>query len=89
MQKLSPAQMKVLKLMAEGWELGLSSGLNFYAWLQKNGLGCGGPTERVHAGTFNGLCRRGLVRQVRYGFLSSLYGLTDDGKKIARPDDTE
>ncbi len=36
---------RVQELMAEGYSLGLTSGLNAYAWLQKGGLGRGVSTK--------------------------------------------
>jgi hypothetical protein len=62
MMQLSKAQSRVLQLLQEGWELGVSSGIVGNAWLQKNGLGRGGETEFVNYNTFHSLYKRGLIK---------------------------
>lgn len=81
MIKPTKAQMKVLILMKDGWELGLSLSITSYIWLQKDGLGRGGKTEKVHANTFNGLCLRGFIKEKERGFPRSRWVLTNSGNE--------
>lgn len=58
---------KILKLMSEGWELGLSFGVRSYrgrAWLQKGGIGYGGETIDIHGATFKKLDASGKIKTV-------------------------
>lgn len=75
MKKLSPAQQRVLALMAEGWELGVSCGLESFAWLQQGGIGKGGPSENVRLNTVHALLDRKLIRAKRREFPSQRYEL--------------
>lgn len=56
--KLSPAQLRVVNRMREGWELGR---LHESIWLQKGGCGYGGPSERVNRNTFDALYNAGVI----------------------------
>ena len=82
MSKPTKAQMKVLTLMVNGWELGVETSINGSVWIQKNGLGRGGKTEKVHINTFNGLYTRRLIKEKKYGFPHSVWELTDIGRKL-------
>lgn len=84
MSKPTKKQMEILSLMDAGWEMGVSSGLQFSAWLQINGVGRGGKVVRLHANTFSGLSHRGLIKQKKYGFPTSIWELTEAGKKAAK-----
>lgn len=77
MAKISSKQTEVLRLMAAGWSLGVHAGV----WLQRDGIGRGGPTLKVRKDVFGALCRRGLVTKIRQGFPSSEYGLSAAGRK--------
>ena len=78
--KLSKTQKNVIQLMQDGWELGRDNYRN-RAWLQKNGLGCGGDTVDVNMNTFNSLYDKNLFT-VKYNFPTSLCVLTKLGKTI-------
>lgn len=93
MAKLSKNQIKVLKLMQEGWELGsdLSQvgfvGLVERAWLQKNGIGHGAPCEDTKIVTVNSLVRRELIERISNPYRMirpTLYRLTEKGKEILK-----
>lgn len=60
--KLTKPQQRVVDRMREGWPLGRSSGR---WWLQRDGVGCGGPTEEVNANTAHALYVRGVIRKSR------------------------
>jgi len=59
---LSKNQQRVVDLMGDGWALGLSCGRETCAWLQQDGLGRGGATEKVTLATFNGLWKEGAIK---------------------------
>lgn len=84
--KISKPQMKVLRLMADGWELGVSSGITSRRWLQKNGLGRGGPVEDVRQDVFFALYKKGLLKKTKHSFPSSTWGLTDDAMELLLQD---
>ena len=78
MTKLTKLQQHVVGRMNEGWALGLSTGIAPNAWLQQNGLGRGGATEKVNIATFSGLHRRGVIRNKNTSqFPSVAYVLTE------------
>ena len=82
MKKLSPAQQRVLDLMAEGWELGLSHGPYPRTWLQKGGVGRGGLTEGVGSSTYIALYTKGLIRTGERTYPTQKYEL------VKCPDET-
>lgn len=77
--KLSKTQIKVLSLMRDGWEMGASDGLYFTIWLQKNGVGRGGPTEKVNGRTFISLEERKLIKTSKNGYPTKKYVIADAG----------
>ena len=83
--KLTPARLAVLLKMAEGWELGRSTSslaLNgCREWLQKDGVGRGGKTEKVRAGTALVLESAQLIKRVRETFPSQAYQITEYGRQ--------
>ena len=84
--KLTPARLAVLLKMAEGWELGRSTSLAMNVnreWLQKDGIGRGGETEKVRAGTARALESAQLIKRVRASFPSQAYVITDYGRQWA------
>lgn len=50
----------VLAKLADGWELGVSTGFNFHAWMQQR-LCCGGDRANVRMSTLHAMIDRGLV----------------------------
>lgn len=52
---------RVLQLLAEGWELGVSAGFSPRVWMQKNGLSRGGETEDVNWNSMHSLRDSGTV----------------------------
>ena len=78
--KLTKRQQEVIDYMSDGWALGASHALSSHIWLQKDGLGRGGDCVDVHAATFNGLHRRGMIVSAGYGFPTTKYVLTEAGK---------
>ena len=89
MNKLTKLQQKVVDLMKAGWELGVSdhftttSRMERYCWLQKNGLGKGGLTEKVNMNTLQALISKGMIKLVPSDMLASnrIYKLTKEGKQ--------
>ena len=54
---------KVIELLMNGWQLGLSGGLTPYAWMQRT-LGHGGESYQVHMSSFLSLRDCGRIRRV-------------------------
>ncbi len=83
MRKPTPAMLEVLRMMANGWELGLNAypGGQGY-WMQRGGLGRGGPAKGVNSNTASGLLQRGLFT-LGEGFPTRPATLTETGRKIA------
>jgi len=85
---LLPSMLHVLRLMAEGWELGFdtSGRSDGRWWIQKGGLGHGGATEELDVPIVEGLIRRKLIERApgnAFGKPAS-YRLTAAGKEAAR-----
>lgn len=63
--KLSKRQQEVIDLLTQGWELGCSQGWTRpLCWMQKNGLGKGGPYKPIHRSTVRSLWKRELIEYV-------------------------
>jgi hypothetical protein len=62
MKKLSKLQTEIVELMRQGWHLGWGQGYSPRAWLQRNGIGRGGPTKEVHLSTFLSLRHNRIVK---------------------------
>lgn len=80
MGKLSETQREVLRLMADGWELGSTGGFEPRYWLQKGGLGKGGETKDIRSTTYLSLLGLGLIEQAAHKFPFVYYRLTEKGK---------
>ena len=78
--KLSPTQIEVLTLMNQGWELGRSEGFFESTWLQKDGLGKGGPTKRISIATLYSLVKKGYILHTKTIYPNNYYVLTTKGK---------
>ena len=70
-------QEEILRLMAEGWEMGHSTTIDAYTWLQKGKVGHGGEHRNVHSSTFAALRRRDLIQSTGYRFPTETYVLTE------------
>jgi hypothetical protein len=80
--RLGHRQIEVLRMMADGWELGLYRSLHGHWTLQEGGLGRGGETKRVGHPTAFGLYDKGLIDGTTDPdklFLDR-YSLTEKGK---------
>lgn len=88
-KKLSSAQVNVLELMYNGWELGFYGGINLSITLQENGLGRGGSTKSIAINTFNILIRYKSIEsnpdQPNYG-RPEKYRLTESAKNLFKED---
>jgi hypothetical protein len=80
--KISPAQRLVLLRMNSGWELGFSSVISPGAWLQYEGVGCGGRMLTVSIVTFFRLKDLGLIEIAEKSYPTSKYKLTKAGCEI-------
>ena len=83
MARKGATQAEVLRLMAEGWELGHDTafgarGGGCWGWLQRGGLGRGGECIDVHGSVAKALIRRGLIRRERLSFPTERWVLRDD-----------
>ena len=68
-------QDEILRLLREGWELGSDMGIDGSWWMQRDGLGRGGPSRRVHAASARALHHKGLIKQLSAVFPKAVYGL--------------
>ena len=76
--RLSKTQEEVVKLMRLGWELGVSSSFDHTAWLQKGGVGKGGPTKKVSGATVHALWKKKIIEVVKHEFPTTRYRLITD-----------
>jgi len=92
MEKLSSQQCEVIKLMQEGWELGVdtegwrSTLGQRRARLQKYGLGKGDPIAYFKAVVIDALERKKVIEQEPNNYpmiKSTKYHLTEKGKAIS------
>lgn len=90
MDKPSKVQMEVLAKMADGWQLGHSTGA-FYnnSWLQKGGCGHGGPTVQVSFATLRALRNAGLIVRDTFKFPTQTYRLNTDAAAMSTPNKGE
>jgi hypothetical protein len=82
--KLSESQLNVLRLLnnGEGWEIGLYTGINPRARMQKGGLGKGGEAQDVRITTFTALSDKGLIarnKEAPFAFPQHWH-ITSEGK---------
>jgi hypothetical protein len=63
--------------MKNGWSLSVATTMDGRIHLQKGRPGCGGETSTVHGNSFYSLRTKGLIKQIKYGFPSSEWGLTE------------
>jgi len=89
--KLSQQQIKIIRLLQEGWELGVDTDqigftrIRQVARLQKYGLGHGYPIEYAKVRTIEALEKRGLIQKMPNPFIMikpTRYILTEKGKEI-------
>ena len=83
MTKPTAHQLAVLRKMRDGWELGLDTGMDAYAWLQRNGLGRGGDTQSVSLNTLYALVSRKLLERGGYNYPTQRFILTAKGREAA------
>ena len=77
--KLTPAQQHVVDRMREGWSLGVDVTFGGGAWMQKGGLGRGGPAEHhIRWGTVHALQAKGIVKSLGYKFPTTEYVLAPE-----------
>lgn len=74
--KLSAQQEEALKLMREGWQLGVDTTFSGGAWLQKGGCGYGGESKNISLATVHALSKKGLIDVDKDGFPLRTYKLT-------------
>lgn len=73
--KLSKTQQDVVDLMKNGWELGSTMTFEGGCWLQENGCGRGGNTERVSNSTVHALLNKGIICEKKAKFPLRTYKL--------------
>lgn len=78
--KLSKTQTEAIKLMRNGWELGISGSLYNRAWLQKGGCGKGGESKKLSFATFESLRRQGFIERHEFRYPTQTYRLTTTGQ---------
>jgi hypothetical protein len=81
--KLSQTMADVLAAMAAGWELGKNATMDGRAWLQKLGVGRGGPTRDIRITTWSALLNRGFIKHTKGRFPTKHYVITDLGASVA------
>lgn len=79
---LSEAQRRVIEKMRDGWGLGADRTFDGpKPWLQRNGVGKGGETERVATGTYHALrVRKIIVCEDERAFPTVTWKLADEWK---------
>lgn len=77
----TPAMLRVLRRMADGWELGSTTGLDGGNWIQEGGRGAGNWPEKIHGNTAHGLRIRGLIRW-NFGDEMMTADLTAKGREL-------
>ncbi len=87
-KKLSKAQLDVLRLMADGWELGSFEGTSMNShWNSIRKVGSIEKSTKVHGNTLDSLRRAGLIackpREQKYWY-RVLYALTAAGREAAQ-----
>lgn len=80
---LTGKQKEVLKLMADGWELGLDIGISGRYWMQQGGCGKGGESRNLHTNTIYFLIRKNMISRTKREFPLEHYALTEEGRKVA------
>jgi len=77
------SQLKVLRLMASGWELGKDNSMIGRWWMQEGGLGRGGEAKDVHARTPYNLRKKVLIQRPKNTpqFPPEYYRLCEIGRK--------
>lgn len=76
--RLSKAQAEVVRLMRSGWELGKTRhNLNVRVWMQKGGLGYGGPAKDIAFSTFWVLLKKKIVESCGDNFPTEHYRLVE------------
>ncbi len=68
-------QDEILRLLREGWELVRDMGIDGSWWMQRDGLGRGGPSRRVNLASAHALRRKGLIKQASAVFPKAVYQL--------------
>jgi len=88
--KLTENQAKVIKLLQEGWELGVDTDqigytrINRTVRLQKHGLGHGEPIETARISTIEALVKKGLLQRIPNPYIMTQptrYQLTEKGRE--------
>jgi len=82
---LGKRQRAILQLMTEGWELG--QGLDFYGrcWMQKGGLGKGGPAKHdISSDVVFVLYKKGYIKVKYRRFPTEAFAITELGKSMLR-----
>jgi hypothetical protein len=77
LRKPTIAQLRVLRLLANGWQLGWSHAAwtGRAAWIQEGGIGRGGDTRTVHGNTFHALRSRSWT-----AWPTEKWDITDKGR---------
>lgn len=76
--KLSKTQQQVIDRLKEGWELASSMDMDPVVWLQENGIGKGGVSEKVRWGTLQSLLRLKVIRRSTREYPVTHYVLVED-----------
>ena len=58
---------EIIRLLGEGWELGIGHGLHARAWMQKDGLGRGGKSANARIDSAMSVIRSGAAVAAGYG----------------------
>lgn len=82
----TPSQRKVLQAMADGWELGREDTCAGGFWMQRDGLGRGGPLEEIRNPTGFALLTAGWIKVVKREWPTVQYALTPAGRKALESD---
>ncbi len=84
MRKLTRTMKELLATIADGtWELGISTTVGGYTWVQEGGLGKGGASRTVNISTVLGLEDRKLIVRGKREYPTVPFAVTELGKEVA------
>lgn len=83
--RLGKQQRKILELMTQDWQLGLSLGLHPHYWIQKGGLGKGGEANHnLNQVTCLSLVKNGYIRVAYRKFPTEAFELSALGLELLK-----
>lgn len=84
--KLTKLRAQILNRMRDGWEMGMAPKLRLGTsyWIQRNGVGRGGETQRFNSSTFEYFLSNKLIELKAKRYPTSIYQLAPLGHDIVK-----